>query len=141
LRDALRAEGRMDCQRALGILREVASAVEAAHRRNLVHRDGGAVVGTFLYMAPEQLRGDAPSPTWDLWALAVIAFEMVCGSHPFASATFVRDMRVGETSVDERLAHVPSGFRPFFASALALDRDARPASAAALLAGFQRALA
>ena len=43
------------------------------------------------YMAPEQLRGEDPDPSWDLWALAVIAFEMLSGSHPFASMTLARE--------------------------------------------------
>jgi serine/threonine-protein kinase len=182
LRDILRVEERIDCRRALAILRDVTAAVEAAHRRQLVHRDlkpeniclvvspgsgesakvldfglakflvptdaeplmthttGGAVLGTPLYMAPEQLRGGDPDPSWDLWALAVIAFEMVCGSHPFASATFAHGARLRESAADPRLVHLPNGFQSFFASALALDRSARPASAAVLLAEFERGL-
>src|SRR6201996_2447701 len=52
----------------------------------------GAVVGTFRYMAPEQLE-DAPSnPAMDIYALAVVALEMLSGerarreSHPIALA-------------------------------------------------------
>ena len=74
------------------------------------------------------------------WALAVIAFEMVCGSHPFASAAFGHDGRLRESAADPRLLQLPEGFQPFFASALALDRSARPASAAVLLAEFERGL-
>jgi serine/threonine protein kinase len=91
-------------------------------------------------MAPEQLRGGDPDPSWDLWALAVIAFEMVCGSHPFASATFAHGARLRESAADPRLVHLPNGLQSFFASALALDRSARPASAAVLLAEFERGL-
>ena len=46
-------------------------------------------------MAPEQLRGEDPDPSWDLWALAVIAFEMLCGSHPFASMPLADAIRAG----------------------------------------------
>jgi serine/threonine-protein kinase len=181
LRDTLRAEERIECQRALTILRDVTAAVEAAHRRQLVHRDlkpeniclvshgsdesakvldfglakflaptdaeplmthmtGGAVLGTPLYMAPEQLRGEDPDPSWDLWALAVIAFEVLCGSHPFASVTFARDVRMRGSGADPRLVHLPPGFQPFFARALALDRAARPESAAIFLAELERSL-
>ena len=43
----------------------------------------GVLVGTVKYMSPEQLRGRCLSPRWDLWALAVIAYEALCGCVPF----------------------------------------------------------
>jgi serine/threonine-protein kinase len=43
------------------------------------------VAGTPYYMAPEQLLGEAPAHSWDLWALGVIAYEMLVGKHPFVS--------------------------------------------------------
>ena len=49
--------------------------------------------GTLRYMAPEQLAAGFPTPLWDLWALAVIAYEMLTGAHPIASTAesmFVR---------------------------------------------------
>jgi serine/threonine-protein kinase len=106
----------------------------------MTHTTGGALLGTPWYMAPEQLRGEDPDPSWDLWALAVIAFEMLNGSHPFASATLARDLRARASATDPRLASLPHGCQPFFARALALDRAARPESAAVLLAEFERSL-
>jgi serine/threonine-protein kinase len=44
----------------------------------------GTIRGTPLYMAPEQLRGEVPSPAWDVYALALMALELLSGSHPFA---------------------------------------------------------
>lgn len=41
--------------------------------------------GTPFYMAPEQLRG-RPVPASDVWALGVVAYEMVTGRKPFAAA-------------------------------------------------------
>jgi hypothetical protein len=182
LRDALHSAQRIECHRALSILRDVTSAVEAAHGRQLVHRDlkpeniglvshgpgerakvldfglakflaplGGdpmmsqatstAVFGTPLYMSPEQLRGEDPDPTWDLWALAVIAFEMLCGSHPFASVTPFSGIRVHDAaSSDPRFQTLPSGCQAFFTRALALDRAARPSSAASFFDEFERSL-
>ncbi len=49
---------------------------------------GGVMLGTPQYMAPEQLRGEAPAPSWDLWALGVMTCEMLTGCHPFASLAF-----------------------------------------------------
>jgi len=39
----------------------------------------GAVVGTFRYMAPEQLDDEPSTPRVDVYALAVVAFEMLSG--------------------------------------------------------------
>src|SRR5579875_3142412 len=52
----------------------------------------GAVVGTFRYMAPEQLEDAPSSPAMDIYALAVVALEMLSGqrarpeSNPIALA-------------------------------------------------------
>lgn len=45
----------------------------------------GAIVGTPLYRAPEQVRGDDPAPAADIWAFGVIMYRMFTGRLPFAS--------------------------------------------------------
>jgi tRNA A-37 threonylcarbamoyl transferase component Bud32 len=87
--------------------------------------EAGTVAGTRPYMAPEHLRGDEPSPDWDLWALAVIALEMVTG-----------DLAVTPDGV----ANLAPAQRQFFARALAPDPLDRPTSAMQLLEQFDRAL-
>ena len=46
----------------------------------------GMLVGTLEYMAPEQVAGDEVNPAWDVWAVSVIAYEMLTGRHPFRRA-------------------------------------------------------
>lgn len=41
------------------------------------------MVGTLRYMSPEQWRGEEAHPGWQLWALAVVAYDMLTGAHPF----------------------------------------------------------
>jgi tRNA A-37 threonylcarbamoyl transferase component Bud32 len=183
LRDTLRRDTRLTSPRALRIMRGVCHALDAAHRRQLVHRDlkpdnifltedageetakvldfgiakfilpaldstartaTGVVVGTFRYMSPEQLRGGAPNPSWDLWALAVVAYEMLAGVHPFP-----------ETSALERLAALAAGIwiplidrQPelarsldsLFARSFSVDPAERPASALIFMQGLEQGL-
>ena len=91
----------------------------------------GLVIGTPGYMAPERLRGDAASADWDLWALAVMAFEMIAGALPSPAA------RGMPPSVD----HLPSAaLRQCFARALAADPLDRPTSAQEFLNELEGAL-
>jgi formylglycine-generating enzyme required for sulfatase activity len=49
----------------------------------------GTIMGTPLYMAPEQVRGERREQDvrTDLWAVGVILFEMLCGRCPFVAPT------------------------------------------------------
>jgi serine/threonine protein kinase len=43
--------------------------------------------GTLRYLPPEGLQGDAPSRTWDVYALGVILHEILLGARPDRAAT------------------------------------------------------
>ena len=45
----------------------------------------GEILGTVPYMSPEQLGGQTRTvdPTWDVYALGVIAYELLCGELPY----------------------------------------------------------
>jgi serine/threonine protein kinase len=45
----------------------------------------GTIVGTFQYMAPEQLEGKEADTRSDLWALGCVLYEMATGQQAFES--------------------------------------------------------
>jgi formylglycine-generating enzyme required for sulfatase activity len=49
--------------------------------------DTGAVLGTPTYMAPEQWRAEPPTPATDLYAVGVMAYQLVTGQVPFDAPT------------------------------------------------------
>ena len=102
----------------------------------------GGLVGTILYMSPEQLRGGKADAAWDLWALAVVAYEALTGAPPFAGAALGEWRDVGHfRPVSESLPDNSSRLQEFFERALAVDSARRPNSARIFFSELERALA
>ncbi len=62
-------------------LAKMSSQVESVAVDNLTR--SRTVVGTLMYMAPEQLRGLPADARSDIFALGVVLYEMTTGRHPF----------------------------------------------------------
>jgi serine/threonine-protein kinase len=105
----------------------------------------GVLVGTMKYMSPEQLRGRPPSPRWDLWALAVIAYEAICGCAPFVGedSETLRIAILGThfPPVTELLPDAPVRWQAFFEGAFAHEEDQRPKSVADFWGELRKCLA
>jgi len=100
------------------------------------------VLGTPEYAAPEQIRGEPPSPSWDVWALSVMAFEAAVGVRPIAC---VSSALAGQRQGDDAwsgpaLQRLTPPLARLFGEALSLDPAQRHQTPAAFFAGLQQAL-
>ena len=94
--------------------------------------------GTVGYAAPEQARGEPPTPRADVFSLGCVLCECLLGEKPFGGDTDVAvmaSMLDGDTArVTARLDHVPLPLVRLLAKMLASDPQARPSDGAAVAA-------
>lgn len=102
-------------------------------------RAGG--LGTPAYMAPEQIRGtrEGLGRGTDIWALAVVLCECLCGRRPFAGAG-VQDLYRAILEAPPQLppAEIPLALRPVLLCALHKDPTRRYATALELADELRR---
>lgn len=79
--------------------------------------------GTTAYLPPEASHGASVSAAFDLWALSVVLFEVLTGSHPFATTHHPRDPDIA----------LDADLTAFFRRTLALDPSRRFQAASTLL--------
>jgi len=152
----------LSVERSLGILRQVCSALSAAHAKGIVHRDvkpeniylvrrgdvdfvkvvdfgvskavqsreeGGAdlqrltrtgtVLGTPLYMSPEQARGgDDVDHRADIWSAGLMLYECLTGEVPFRANNYLGV--ISQVLTQETVP--PSQLRPELGIPAAVDR-------------------
>ncbi len=92
------------------------------------------IAGTARYMAPEQFLGIA-DVTSDIYALAVVCFEMLAGVTPYTASDPLKLASAQRSTPPEfildRNDKIPAYARPLLASALAVDPERRPSDAEA----------
>ncbi len=173
LSNRLAREGRLPLSEALGVLRDIASALDAIHAKGFVHRDvkpanvlvghdramlldfGVArevatpgesedVVGTLAYIAPEQIHDPRNiDGRADLYALGVMAFEMLTGQLPFTDpsplALVMYHLHVPPPAARTLVSELPPHVEAALDRALSKSPAARHASAAEFVAALERA--
>lgn len=96
----------------------------------------GKTAGTFLYMAPEQIRGKELSPQTDLYALGCVLFELLSGRPPFVAETPAATLHMHCKTPPPRLGELvldcPPQLERLIEQLLAKDSGDRPESAAAV---------
>ncbi len=119
---------------ALGLISQIAGALDAAHKLQVIHRDlkpanvmlrdattpvltdfgavrmldrstiygrDGGVIGTPIYMSPEQITGQILSGSSDLYALGIMFHELLTGRLPYSGGS------IQEIATQHLMAPVP----------------------------------
>jgi serine/threonine-protein kinase len=104
----------------------------------------GTVLGSSGYMSPEQARGEPATSASDRYALACVAFELLCGRRPFvrANPTAEAHAQATEEPPSPRAFEpsLPAAVDAVFARALAKRPAERYESCAGLVAALSDAL-
>jgi hypothetical protein len=114
----------------------IAKATSAAHGDDGPLTTAGVAIGTPAYMAPEQALAEEAGPRTDLYALGVIAFELLTGRVPFDDRetpmrVLMQHVNESPPTVAELRPRVDRELSAWVASLLAKEPRDRPAGAAA----------
>ncbi|HEY5282036.1 MAG TPA: serine/threonine-protein kinase, partial [Polyangia bacterium] len=162
LSELIMRDAPLPVERSLAIVKQVASALGAAHSKGIVHRDvkpenaylvrrgeldfvkvvdfgvskavrtqedagsewqrltrTGAVLGTPLFMSPEQAAGnDDVDERADIWATALILYECLTGELPFRGSNYLGVI----AQIQNKEIQPPSVLRPELGIPAAVDR-------------------
>jgi serine/threonine-protein kinase len=162
LAELIMRDAPLPVERSLGIVKQVASALGAAHAKGIVHRDvkpenvylvrrgeqdfvkvvdfgvskavhsrdeagtewqrltrTGAVLGTPLFMSPEQAAGrEDIDERADIWAAALILYECLTGELPFRGNNYLGVV----AQIQNQKVQPPSAMRPELGIPPAVDR-------------------
>jgi hypothetical protein len=128
VRATLGAEPGAPCEMAkvvdFGIAKTLGDDRDAA-----LQTQAGVVLGTPVYMSPEQVTGDELDRRSDLWQLGVITYECLVGALPFQGTAlgeiFMRICGAPLPVPSARAPSLPAAFDAWFARACARDRGER----------------
>jgi predicted ATPase len=149
----------------VNLLWQLLSSLVYLHRRGIIHRDlkpGNVLVtgqtvkvldfglaaltgqdvssaGTLAYMAPELLQGQPPSPASDLYAVGVLAYELLAGWHPFAGQGGNIVQAIFQQEADFTYVDIEPPLQAIIQRLLAKDPAARFAEATAVISALASA--
>ncbi len=164
LRSVLQAEGALEPEAALAVLKGSLLGLAAAHSANVVHRDykpgnvlvagtgesklvdfgtavlageRGPAVGTPAYMAPEQWSGGQATPATDVYAATCVFFQCVAGHRPY-QADDTEVLRTLHEHAPIPFGEVPQPVHEIVALGMAKEPSKRPVDALMFVAELER---
>jgi len=104
----------------------------------------GQLLGTAAYLSPEQALGEPATAASDVYALAVVAYELLTGTRPFRAEHFAAQARQHVEAIappaSARDGGLSAAVDPVLARGLAKDPDERWLSATAFVDALERAV-
>jgi serine/threonine protein kinase len=156
----------LDLCRALSAVHSAGLVHRDIKAKNVMREDGGRIVlmdfgaggelraetrslvstitGTPMYMAPEVLRGEPPTPRSDIYSLGTLLFRLVAKSYPFEAST-VTELRAAQERCEAKLLRdvrpdLPEAFVRLVDKALAPEPSSRFSSAGQMEQALEAAL-
>jgi serine/threonine protein kinase/TolB-like protein len=97
----------------------------------------GVVMGTFIYMSPEQARGKEVDLRTDIWSFGVVLYEMIAGRLPFTGETtsdvIAAILKTHPVPLKQIVPETPEEVQRIVAKCLRSDQEARYQTARDLL--------
>jgi serine/threonine-protein kinase len=103
----------------------------------------GSVLGTAAYLSPEQARGEPAGPASDLYALGVVAYQLMAGRLPYQAASLTdlaRQQSTPPPRLDDLVPGVPASLAAAVQRALASDLAERYSDAGEMERALQQGL-
>ncbi len=169
LRTTLQRCGSLPVSQTVNYLKQTLCGLQYAHGQGIVHRDikpenifvmlDGRVKildfglaappgeenltlhGTVYYASPEQIEGEPEDARSDIYALGIMAYELLCGKRPYPEDDLSRlmDLHCKQAIPDpaDTLPDLPESLRHFITTCCAIDPAQRYASAGEALAAIE----
>ena len=146
--------GKIEERRAAGMIKQVVAGLGYMHSKDILHRDikpenllysngvvkiadfgwsarsrsdrRKTVCGTIDYFAPELVQQSPYGKAVDIWAIGILAFELVTGRPPFEHQSFAETQQQIVACQIEFPPHVSELARDFICSILKQDAGQRP---------------